>query len=193
MQPHENTCRPDLIAAYVDGELETAARYAVEEHVKTCQSCDNELRIQRRLMCELDSAFAHRLELDVPRDFAQVVAVQAKSDMRGARSRQERKRALSFCLLLSLASFALLGVTAGRSLLLAGQVVGLKVIGVAGLLGKALYDAAAGLSVLLRVTSGALLPDAFAVLVLLLLLLAALLLTILISAYHRYQSRGIYE
>jgi anti-sigma factor RsiW len=189
----ENICQPDLIAAYVDGELEAAAHSDFEQHLKSCRSCSEELRTQRRLMCELDSAFAQPLDLDVPRDFAQVVAVQAKSDMRGARSRRERRRALSFCLLLALASFALLGATAGRSVLMAVQAIGLKVVGVAGLLAKALYDAAAGLSVLLRVTSGALLPDAFAVLVLLLLLLAALVLTILISAYHRYRGRGVYE
>jgi hypothetical protein len=193
MQPHENICRPELIAAYIDGELEVAARSAFEQHVETCESCDNELRIQRQLMCEIDSAFAQPLNLKVPRDFAQVVAVQAKSDMRGARSGQERKRALSFCLLLALASFSLLGAASGRAVLLAAQVIGLKVIGIAGLLGKALYDAAVGLSVLLRVAGGALLPDAFAVLVLLLLLLAALVLTILITAYHRYSGRGIYE
>ena len=193
MQAHQETCRPDLIAAYVDGELETSQRSAFEQHIAVCPSCDSELRIQRQLMCELDSALAHPLEMDVPRDFARVVAVKAKSDMSGARSGQERKRALTFSLLLAISAFSLLGAAASGSVLAAAQLLAIKFFGVAGLLGKALYDAAAGLSVILRVAGGALLPDAFAVLVFLLLLLAVLVLTILITAYHRYPRRGLYE
>ena len=193
MQTHEITCRPELIASYVDGELEPAVRFAVEQHISECQLCDSELRTQRRLMCELDSAMTQPLELEVPHNFASVVAAHAKSDMRGARSRRESKRALAFCLLLSVGAFTLLGAAAGRSVLIAVQMAAVKVIGVVGLLGKALYDAAAGVSVILRVAGGAMMPDAFAVLIFLLLLLAVLLLTILITAYHRYSHRGLYE
>lgn len=194
MSAHQqDNCRPDLIVAYVDGELESAARVALEQHIVGCETCDDELRMQRRFMCELDSAFNHPVKLDVPENFAQVVAVHAQSDMRGARSGKERWRALAMCLLLALGGFALVGAAAGRSVLITAQLLAIRMIDVAGLLGKALYDAAAGLSVVLRVAGGALLPDAFAVLILLLLVLAVLLLTILIAAYHRYPNRGLYE
>lgn len=193
MQAHRDTCRPDLIAAYIDGELEADLRVAFEQHVATCRACDDELRTQRLLMCELDSVFAQPLELDVPQNFAKVVAAHAKSDMSGARSGRERRRAVTFCLLLAASSFALLGAAAGRSILVTTELLGAKLLGLTGLLAKAVYDAAAGLSVILRVAGGALMPDAFAVLVFLLLLLAVLVLTILITAYHRYPHRGIFE
>lgn len=186
-----NNCQRDLIAAYVDGELETAARSLFEEHVATCRSCSDELLIQRRLMCELDSAFSQPFPLDVPQNFAELVAVRAKSDMSGARSGQERRRAVAFSLILAAGAFALLGAAAGRSIVSAAELLTFKLVGVAGLLGKALYDAAAGLSVILRVAGGALLPDSFAVLVFLLLMLAVLLLSILIISYHRFHHRGL--
>jgi hypothetical protein len=193
MQAHCDTCRPDLIAAFIDGELEADLRVAFEQHVTECRACDNELRTQRILMCELDSVLAQPLELDVPQNFAKVVAAHAKSDMSGARSGRERRRAVTFCLLLAASSFALLGAAAGRSILVTTELLGAKVLGLSGLFAKAVYDAGAGLSVILRVAGGALMPDAFAVLVFLLLLLAVLVLTILITAYHRYPRRGIFE
>jgi anti-sigma factor RsiW len=193
MKAHPDNCQPDLIAAYIDGELDEDLRIAFEKHVAECRSCDSELRAQRLLMCELDSALAQPLKLDVPRNFAKVVAVQAKSDLSGARSGRERLRAFTVCLLLAGSSFALLGATTGRSLLVAAELLGVKLLGLSELIGKAIYDAAAGLSVILRVAGGAFMPDAFAVLVILLLLLAVLVLTILITAYHRYPRRGLYE
>jgi hypothetical protein len=129
----------------------------------------------------------------VPRDFARIVAAHAESDMSGARSGAEHKRALRFCLILALASFALLGVAASKSMFFNGQVLIIKVLGVVGLIGKALYDAGVGLTVVLRVAGRALLPDAFSVLILLILLLAVLVLSLLIASYHRYHYRRLYE
>lgn len=192
-QVQDFACHPELIAAYVDGDLETAARSALENHIHGCSSCANELRMQRLFMCELDVAFAEQPQLEMPRDFARIVAVQAESDMSGARSGTEHKKALHFCLILAALSFTLLGSAAGRSLLTSGQHIAGRILGVAGLLGKTLYDAGSGFSVVMRVAGGVLSPDAFAVLVFLVLLLAVLVLSILIAGYHRYPRRGLFE
>jgi hypothetical protein len=193
MPARKDNCQTDLIADYVDGDLDSAARLAFEKHLRECAFCENELRLQRLFMCELDSALASSADLTVPRDFARVVAAQAESDMSGARSGEEHRIALRFCLILAAASFALLGVATSKSVLFSAQLIGSKIVGVVTLLGKALYDAGVGFTVIVRVASMALLPDAFSVLVLLILLLAILLLTLLISSYHRYHRRGLYE
>jgi anti-sigma factor RsiW len=193
MQLTDEDCQPVIIAPYVEGELDPAAVHWLEQHLKDCAECTEELRFQRLMVTELDSTFSVPPDLEVPRDFARIVAAQAESDMSGARTGPERKKALQLILLLGLTSFALLGTTAVGSLIAAAQLPSAKIVFVTSLLAKALYDAGAGLSVMLRVAGGALLADAFSVLVFLLLLLAVLILTILISAYHRYPRRGLYE
>jgi len=191
--PSENHDQRQLIAPYLEGDLDPSMISSLEQHLSVCRECRDEVRLQKQMLCELDAAFSSPAELEVPQDFARMVAAQAESDMSGARTGAERKKALQLSLLLGLASFSLIGVTAGGSLLAAGEILSAKIVFLVSLLGKALYDAGAGLAVILRVASGALLPDAFSVLVLLLLLLAVLLLTILISTYHRYPRRGLYE
>ena len=186
-------CHPELIAAYIDGDLESSVRVSLEQHLLECEACKSELRNQRLFACELDSLFAEPAVVPVPRDFARVVAAKAASDMSGARTRTEHKRAFRYCLILAFFSFALLGVASSKALFSSGQLLASKTFGLIGLVGKALYDAGTGLTVLLRVAAKALMPDGFSVLVFLLLILAILLLSLLISGYHRFQRRGLYE
>jgi len=35
----DKLCEKNLVAAYVDGELEAAAQACFEEHLKDCQNC----------------------------------------------------------------------------------------------------------------------------------------------------------
>jgi hypothetical protein len=193
MAATEANCHPELIVAYVDGDLDSSVRASLEQHLIECEACEAELRNQRLLACELDSLFAEPALIPVPRDFARVVAAKAECDMSGARTRTEHKRALRYCLILAFFSFALLGVAAIKALLSSGQLLGSKIFGLLALVGKALYDAGIGLTVLMRVAAKALMPDGFSMLVLLFLLLAILLLSLLISRYHRFHRRGLYE
>lgn len=188
-----DNCRSDLISAYIDGDLEQEARAALEFHVSECNSCKQELQMQQLFLCELDSAFATESDLPVPPDFARIVAAQAESDMRGARSGVEHKRALKFCIVLAIASFILLGSAASKSLLSSMGPIVSKILGLGGLAGKTLYDVGVGLTVILRATGRAFSLDSLSVLVFLILLLAVLLLSLLISSYHRTQRRRLYE
>ena len=187
-------CEVERTSAYLDGELDAFSRALFEEHVERCPVCDAELKAQRLFASELDSAFAQTTSLPLPKNFAQIVAARAESDMRGVRDRIEHKRALRFCLILALSAFALLGGTTSRSLYLSGWETVNKVIGVFGLLWSTLRDAAVGLTVITRVISGGLIPESsFAGLAALLLALAVVLLSVLISSYHRNHEISLLE
>jgi hypothetical protein len=187
MSTDNNICQSDQIAAFVDDELEPAHRLAVERHVLVCDSCAAELRAHRTFMRELDTALAGRFDLEVPPDFAKVVAVHAENDMRGVRDRAEHRKALRYCIVLGLVAFALLGVASSRAVLSSVQSFFKATFEIIGLFGKTIYDAMAGLSVLARVFRRGVIGDArLADLATLLLFAFAIgLLTLLISRYHR--------
>jgi putative zinc finger protein len=183
----DHICDTEEIAAFIDGDLDPAARSALEEHIKQCSRCALELQAQRQFMCELDSALASPFDLAVPPNFAQVVAVHAESDMRGVRDRAENRKAFRICVILGLMAFALLGVTAGKALVFGAQSLADKTLGVLGFFAKTSYDAAAGFTVVSRVFSRGFISDSrlIGLLSLLLVVLAVGLLFLLISRYHR--------
>jgi anti-sigma factor RsiW len=183
----ENICQSEEIVAYIEGDLDAERHTMLEEHVAGCASCAAELRAQRLFMCELDSVLATPFELEVPPNFAQVVAVHAESDMRGARDRSEHKKALRFCIILGLLAFALLGAAASKAVVLNLRSGGSKVVGVLGFSSRAALDAASGLGVISRVVSRGVIPDSRLVTgaALLLIVLAIAALSFLISRYHR--------
>jgi anti-sigma factor RsiW len=187
MSNNDYLCESDNIAAYIDGDLDPALRSALEEHIKDCPQCASELQAQRLFMCELDSVLASPFDLAVPANFAQVVAVNAASDMRGVRDRAEHKRALRYCIILGLGAFALLGFASSKAVVISIRAVAGKVFGVLGFLAKTMFDAAAGFTVISRVVSRGVIPDSrlsgFAGL--LLVVLAIAVLSLLISRYHR--------
>jgi anti-sigma factor RsiW len=180
-------CETENIAAYIEGDLEPALQSALEEHLKGCAHCAGELREQRLFMCELDSALASPFDLAVPPNFAQVVAVHAKSDMRGMRDGAEHARAFRYCVILGLAAFALLGFASSKAVLLNFGLFAGKVFGMLGLFAQAIFNAAAGFAVVSRVVSRGLISDSgFAGLAgLFLVVLAIVILSRLIARYHR--------
>jgi anti-sigma factor RsiW len=179
-------CQTENIAAYIDGDLEPALRSALEEHLKQCAPCASELQAQRLFMCELDSVLTSPFDFAVPVNFAQVVAVNAESDMSGARDRAEHKRALRYCIVLGLAAFALLGFASSKAIVLNVRAVADKAIGVLGFFSKTTFDAATGFAVISRVFSRGIIAGSLAGFVgLFLVVLAIAVLSLLISRYHR--------
>jgi len=187
MTNDNNNCQSDQIAAFVDDELERVERLALEQHLLVCDRCATELRAHRTFMRELDTALASRFDLEVPPDFARVVAVHAENDMRGVRDRSEHRRALRYCIILGLVAFALLGFASSRAVLASVQSFFRVTFEIIELLGKTIYDAMAGFSVLARAFRRGLIGDAGLadLLALLLFVFAIGLLTLLISRYHR--------
>lgn len=190
MANSDHICEIEKIAAYIEGDLEPALLSVLEEHIKQCSRCASELQAQRLFMCELDSALASPFNLEVPPNFAQVVAIRAESDMRGVRDRAEHTRALRYCIILALAAFALLGVASSKAVLLNIRVVADKVFGVIGFFAKTSYDAASGFTVISRVVSRGVIADSrlTGLAGLFLVALAIGLLSLLISRYHRTRS-----
>jgi anti-sigma factor RsiW len=180
-------CETENIAAYIEGDLEPALNSALEEHLKECAHCASELRAQRLFMCELDSALASPFDLEVPVNFARVVAVNAKSDMRGMRDSSEHARALRFCIILGLAAFALLGFASSKAAVLSVRSFAGKVFGALGFFVEAIFNAAAGFAVVSRIVSRGLISDSrlSGLAGLLLLVLAIAVLSRLITRYHR--------
>ena len=187
MTSKNNICESDQIAAFVDDELEPARRLAFEVHLRICDSCTEKLLAHRTFMRELDTALAGRFDLEVPPDFAKVVAVHAENDMRGVRDRAEHRKALRYCIVLALLAFALLGVASSRAFVGSIQSFFRGIFGIISLLGKTVYDAMAGFSVLARAFQRGLVGDAgmSGLAALLLFAFAVGLLTLLISRYHR--------
>jgi anti-sigma factor RsiW len=180
-------CETENIAAYIEGDLDPVLHSVLEQHLRECAHCAGELLAQRLFMCELDSALASPFDLAVPANFARVVAVNAKSDMRGMRDASEHARALRFCIVLGLAAFALLGFASSKAVVLNIRSFAGKVFGVLSFLGETIFNAATGFTVVSRVVSRGLFSDSrFASFAgLLLVVLAIIVLSRLIARYHR--------
>jgi len=185
---HDQECRTEDAAAYLDGELDGAASQTFEAHLKTCARCATELRMQRQLLCTLDFAFSER-SFELPRNFSRVVAAHAESDLGGMHKKSERRRALQLCALLALLAFALLGA-ASRALVFQPAQSFLRIAGsLLDLVGRALYDAGTGAAVIVRVVGRALIlaPHGLGLILVLPFVIALALLPRLIVNYHRAQ------
>lgn len=182
----EQMCERNLIAAYIDGELDENVTLAFEDHLTNCAACRAELRDHRLFVCELDAALTQSADIPVPADFSRIVAARASSDMSGVRTRAENKRALGICLILALAGFALVGATARDSIFIVAEKFVTTSLGIAGLLATAVYDAVAGLAVIFRVLSRKIIIETGSLGPLLVLFaVAILILSRLITNYHR--------
>ncbi len=179
-------CERDLFAAYVDGELDSELTILFEEHLESCASCRAELRAHRMFVCELDAALTDGVEIAVPAGFSRMVAARATSDMRGVRTRSEHRKALSICLVLALAGFALIGSGARDAVLAFGERFVAASLSVGEFLSGVVYDAGAAVAVIFGVLSRKLIVETGSLVpVLVLLGVAILILSRLISDYHR--------
>jgi anti-sigma factor RsiW len=182
----EKICERDLIAAYVDGELDENLTMLFEDHLESCASCRAELRAHRLFVCELDAALTDSGAIPVPAEFSRMVAARASTDMRGVRTRSEHRKALGISIILALGAFALLGATARDSVFrVAGKFVA-TCFSVASFVSTAVYETIAGLAVIFRVLSRKVIVESGSLgPVLVLLAVAILVLSRLISHYHR--------
>lgn len=181
----EKFCESNLIAAYVDGELDEDLAQRFEEHLQSCEPCRVELRLHRLFICELDATLTDA-EMPMPRDFSRIIATRATSDMRGVRTRAEHRKALGICMILALIGFALLGATARETVfLVAGRFV-TTVMGLVGFAATAVYETVAGLAVISRVLSRKIIVESGSLgPMIVVLAVAVVLLTRLLSKYHR--------
>lgn len=186
MSALEKICERNLIAAYVDGELDADLSLLFEDHLDSCAACRAELRAHRLFVCELDAAMNDSVEIPVPADFSRRVAVRATSDMRGVRTRSEHRKALTICLVLALAGFALIGAAARDSLFLIARKFIATIFAVGSFLVSTVYDATAGVVVVVRVLSKKIIIETGSLWPMLAVLaFGVLILSRLIFKYHR--------
>ena len=182
----ETICERNLSAAYVDGELDADLTRLFEDHLDNCADCRAELRAQRLFVCELDAAMNESAEIPVPVDFSRMVAARAASDMSGVRTSSEHRKALTICLVLALAGFALLGATARDAVFMLARKFVVTAFGLLGFVATAVYDVVAGFAVIFRVLSRKLIIESGSVAPLLVLLaVAVLILSRLLANYRR--------
>lgn len=95
---NKEICPRSEIALYLDGELTPAAEITLEKHLAECKSCLAELNLQKKMFSALDFAFDDKFEeIELPVNFAKVVATAAESNVSGLRSKKERLLALFLC------------------------------------------------------------------------------------------------
>jgi predicted anti-sigma-YlaC factor YlaD len=187
----KEVCGRNLVAGYIDGELDEDITILFEEHLESCAPCRSDLRAHRLFICELDAVLTENASVSMPADFSRIVAVRAASDMSGVRSASEHKKALSICVMLALAGFTLLGATARDSVFVVGRRLTAGFFGLVDLLWNAMYDTGVSIAVILRVLSRKLIVESGSLgLLLVLLVLAVVLLSRLISNYHRTGATG---
>lgn len=189
LSTNDKGCQLEDVAAYLDGELGSDALRDFEEHLKTCAECAAELRMQRQLLCTLDSAFYGSGSFELPHDFTRVVTAHAESDLSGMRRKGERHRALQVCAILALVSFALLG-TAARALVVEPAQSFFHLAATIFDFGwRMIYDAGTGLAVIIRVLGRAIVsgPYGLGLVMLLAFVISISLLSFLIARYHRAQ------
>ena len=186
MSALENICERNLIAAYVDGELDADLTLLFEDHLDSCAACRAELRAHRLFVCELDAAMNDSVEIPVPADFSRRVAVRATSDMRGVRTRSEHRKALTICLVLALGGFALISAAARDSLFLIARKFITTIFAVGSFLVSTVYDASAGVVVVVRVLSRKIIIETGSLWPMLAVVaFGGLILSRLIFKYHR--------
>ena len=179
-------CNRRLIPAYIDGELDVAARSLFEEHLESCSDCRDELRIHQQFICALDCVFINDVELSVPEEFSKIVAARAVSDMSGVRTATENRKALLICLVLAVTGFGLIGATTRQMSLSVLRGLLAKILGVVEFAWETLYDSVASAAVISRVISRKLIIETGNLgTVVVLFAFAVLLLSRLIANYHR--------
>lgn len=146
-------CLRAEISAYIDGELSPAEELALEVHIASCKGCLTELNQQKQILSALDFSLDDEKEIELPENFAKVVAVRAESGVSGLRSKEERFRALFLCVALFL--MTLIGLSAESENFPAALArFGERIFAVMGFTAHLFYDIAIGLTVIIRSFGG---------------------------------------
>ena len=182
----KKTCPSTEIAAYLDGELAPDEELALEAHVANCRDCLAELNLQKEMLTAMDFSLEAEAEIELPQNFAKVVAVRAESGVSGLRSKEERFRALFLCTALFLITLIILGAETQNVLAASGK-LGEQMLTVITFAGHLVYNLSFGVTVILRSLSGQFVFNSLIsfVIVACLLALSAAVLSRLISRYNR--------
>lgn len=137
------------IPAFLDGELSSGAELEIERHLAECGRCREELNEQKRLLFAIDEAFDAQEGIEVPENFAKVVAANAESNVRGLRCPVERGRAIIVCAALGFLLIFGLGADTGAAFGIVGAAAD-RIFAVGGFFVHLVSDLVVAFSVLVR-------------------------------------------
>jgi len=182
----DRDCRLADIAAYLDGELLPAEELEFEGHIAACSTCHDELNRQKQFLCILDCSLRSSDDVDLPRDFAKVVAANAESTVSGLRRRSEWLKAGFVCGGLLFVSLFALGADAAGSFGYPKSVFG-QIYAVGAFVLHLAYDVAISCIVVIRSLSSFLIGGSLSVgaLSVSLLLAAAAFSTMVMRRHYR--------
>lgn len=149
--PPPSSCPRAEIAAYLDCELAPREELMLEGHLTTCEICRTELNAQKKLLSALDFALEEeKAEIEIPKDFAKVVAVRAESNVSGLRDRDERSRAIFLSASLIFLVVAGLGGAETEKVLAASGAIFEQVVAIVTFAGHMTFDFALGVVIIVR-------------------------------------------
>jgi anti-sigma factor RsiW len=148
-QIERDICPSYEIAAYIDGELDTAHEIELDMHFASCSICTDELNHQKHFLCTLNSSLRNEHEIDLPKDFTKQIVANAESHVVGLRGSRERFNAIFIIAALLLFVLFALGADAG-SLFSAVKTFAEQVTAVGMFLGRLIYSFFVGIIIILR-------------------------------------------
>lgn len=140
-------CSPRLLQEYLDGELAQHQESALLEHISTCRLCNEELNFHKTVFGKAPELTN---DLEIPSNFAEVVATNAESQISGLRRRKERIAALSVVAFLAFATLVLISFDVSRPLAASYLLIG-KLAALLAMIGNFLGNMAIGVLVIVRV------------------------------------------
>ncbi|MGI8470204.1 MAG: anti-sigma factor family protein [Pyrinomonadaceae bacterium] len=181
----EKKCSREKIAAYLDGELAPREEIILEKHIAECKDCLAELNLQKRMFSVLETAFDEKAKIELPENFARIVATRAETNVKGLRSKDERFRALFFCSFLFLIIAAGLGAETSTVFDSFGR-FGEQLLAVLNFTGHLIYDLIVGMTVILRAFGS---QPIFNTAIILALLFGAITFLVIWISRHIYESK----
>lgn len=142
-------CPTDEIAAYIDGELDSARELELDAHFMACATCSDELNQQKQFLCELDASLRNASELRLPADFTKTIVANAESTVSGLRRPHERFNALFICAGLFLFALFALGTDA-KTIFHALAAAFDQIAAVGSFFGHLVYSVFIGLAIVVR-------------------------------------------
>ncbi len=135
-------CPVAEISAYIDGELSHNEQAILENHLKECEICREELNEQKQTVCLLDMAFSYDKNMPIPEGFVENIILRAENDVKGLKNKDElfKSVVLAFSVMISMSAASLFG----------GVYLNTSVFASLKLFYNVIYEFLFGLSVVMR-------------------------------------------
>lgn len=147
--------RSSQIAALLDCELSPDDEMELEAHIAECRACTAELNFHKSFLNELEGALEDEGTIELPENFAKVIATTAEANVGGLRRRRELVTSLAICGVI-FAVIICVAAAGGGSASSGTSMFVDRVAAVVIAAGHLIYSFALGIAVVIRSLSGGL-------------------------------------